>query len=173
MKTRHEKRLKKHFEQIMKFSNQNIHIASTLIALIVVSTLLVYSYILINKGDEYINFYILDQNRRAEKYPEVVILGKNNTFTVFVVVENYMKRTLTGEVLLKITDKPVYTFPTPVEPAQSFYLKIDIGKSMEIPFEVTLNMTGKFNLIFELWILNGEKYELDKFLVLNVDVKED
>lgn len=169
------KRLRKYFGQIMNFSDQNVHIASMLIALIVVSTLLVYSYISINKNNEYINFYILDQNKRAERYPEVVILGKNNTFTVWVVVENYMRSTLNGKVLLKITNKTISTFPVPVEPIQSICLEINSSMSAEAPVEITLNVRGRFSLVFELWILDEKsgEYEFRQFLVLNVDVKEE
>ncbi|MEM3161847.1 MAG: hypothetical protein QW056_02505 [Candidatus Bathyarchaeia archaeon] len=169
------KRLRKYFGQMMNFSDQNVHITSILIALIVVSTLLVYSYTSINKNNEYINFYILDQNKRAERYPEIVILGKNNTFTVWVVVENYMRSTLNGKVLLKITDKPISTFPVPVEPNQSICLEINSSRSSEAPVEITLNSRGRFSLVFELWMLDEKsgEFEFRQFLVLNVDVKEE
>jgi len=165
---------KKYFYRLANFSDKNTRMISVIFALAVTLTLLVYNYKSVKMNQEHINFYVLDPNKRAENYPEVLVIGKNNTCRLWIVIENYMERKIAGKVFLKVMDKPVSAIPVPVKANVSYDVEVENGRSWEKQVEIVIEKTGRFTLVFELWVFNAEvnKLEFYHFIVLPIDVIE-
>ena len=166
--------VKKYFYKLTKFSDRNTRLISVILALAVTLTLLVYNYTLVKMNQEHINFYVLDPYKRAENYPEVLVVGKNNTCRLWIVVENYMEQKIKGKVFLKVADRPVSTIPVPIEANVSYDVEVESGRSWENQVEIVIEKTGRFTLVFELWVFNEEarKLEFYHFIVFPIDVIE-
>ncbi|MGB9684752.1 MAG: hypothetical protein ACPL1Z_07495, partial [Candidatus Bathyarchaeales archaeon] len=120
-------------------------------------------------------FSILDQQKEAKNYPELLIIGENNTCHLWVVIENHMERSISCKVLLKITKSPILSMPLPIEGNMGYDMVISNGEKWEEPIELVINETGDFHLVFELWIYNEKTDEFefsDNFCVLNIKVIE-
>lgn len=161
--------------RVVKFYEKSNYALSITIALVLALALLIYSYIAFMKPNEFISLYVLDWQKEAKDYPELLVIGENNTCRLWVVVENHMERSVSCKVLLKITNSPIQSIPLPTEGKESYVRVIDKGEKWENPIEVLFNETGDFYMIFELWIWNektGEFEFSDNFCVLNLKVIE-
>ena len=58
----------------------------------------------------YNTIYLLDENKKAVDYPEVLVANQNSTFSVYVDVENHMRDTASYQVKVKIA-QTLTTFP--------------------------------------------------------------
>jgi len=170
-----KKDFKRYFSQVAKLSDRNVYAVSIMLALAVVTPLLIYSYISVRKTDESISFSVLDQWKKAEKYPKLLVIGQNNTCHLWLLVENGMEKNVSCKVLLKITSTPISTFPVLTGANESYEMRIDSGERWEKPINVTIEKPGDFHLIFELWVYDEETGEFEfsnKCVVLNVEVME-
>lgn len=174
MKFPSKKEIERRLSQRAKLSEQEIYILSIIVALIIVTSLLVFSYNSLRRPNGFISFSVLNAQREAS-YPELLVIGQNNTCQLWLLVENHMETSISGKVLLKIIDTPISTIPVLTDANESYEVKVDSGKRWEKPISITIEKTGDFHLIFELWIYNREKGNLefsDRYLILNVEVKE-
>jgi len=170
-----EKSVKDTLIRVVKFYEKNDYALSITIALAIASVLLIYSYIAFMKPNGFISFSILDQQKEAKNYPELLIIGENNTCHLWVVIENHMEKSISCKVLLKITKSPILSMPLPIEGNISYDVVISNGEKWEEPIEFVINETGDFHLVFELWIYDektGEFEFSDNFSVLNIKVIE-
>jgi len=170
-----KKDVKKYFTQMIKTSDRNVYAISVIIALAVVTSLLVYSYIALRKDYGFTNFYVLDADKKAENYPEVLILGKNNTCRLWVVIENHMGKTASYRVLLKIINSPISSLPISTSANESYDVIIATEKHWEKLINITMEKTGNFHLIFELWLYDNEngRFEFTNLFVdLPIEVRE-
>ncbi len=175
MKKTIEKSVKDTLIRVVKFYEKNDYALLITIALAIAFVLLIYSYVAFMKPNEFISFSILDQQKEAKNYPELLIIGENNTCHLWVVIENHMGRNISCKVLLKITKSPILSIPLPIEGNISYDMVISKGEKLEKPIEVVMNETGDFHLIFELWIYDEKTREFefsDNFCVLNIKVIE-
>ncbi|MGB9854750.1 MAG: hypothetical protein ACPLRY_08125, partial [Candidatus Bathyarchaeales archaeon] len=159
MKFPSKKDVKRYLTQMVKLSDRNVYVVSIMLALAVVTPLLIYSYISVRKTDGSISFSVLDPWKKAEKYPELLVIGQNNTCHLWLLVENDMEENVSCKVLLKITSTPISTFPVLTEANESYEVKIESGKKWEKPINITIEEPGDFHLIFELWVYDKEKGE--------------
>ena len=61
------------------------------LALIIVSAIVAGYYVVFRpQAEPYNTIYLLDANRKADDYPEVLVANQNSTFIVYVNVENHM-----------------------------------------------------------------------------------
>ena len=76
----------------LKLSNNKGYTVAVTIALIFVFTLLMGYYLLLRiPSEKYTTIYLLDyQHKKAINYPEVLVINKNNTFNVWIGVENHI-----------------------------------------------------------------------------------
>jgi uncharacterized membrane protein len=90
--------------------NNNGYAVSVLIALILVSILVASYYVLLRPPQKgYMTIYLLDyQQKKALNYPELLVVNQNNTFNVWVEVENHMGKKQDSEVLLKVIRYPYF-----------------------------------------------------------------
>ena len=71
--------------------NNNGYKVAVLIALILVSILVASYYVLLKPPQKgYMTIYLLDSQKKAINYPELLVINQNNTFNVWVEVENHM-----------------------------------------------------------------------------------
>jgi hypothetical protein len=116
-------------------------------ALIIIAGLLVYVSLTPAPQENFVSIYILNSEKKAYNYPELLILGKNNTFGLWVGVENGMNRIEYGIVQVNIANAS-----QPEETAFSFERILLNRETWEIPLTMTLNKTGVYRITFELWL---------------------
>jgi len=132
-----------------------------------------YYYITIGTPTkEYLTIYLLNTQRRAEGYPDVLVAGENSTFSVYFTVENHMNTSRVCEVQIKVTNNVNPMFPLDTSAVQIFRETVQVETKWEKLVTVSLDQVGNFSVVFELWSLNelGVLEFSGEFCVLNVQV---
>jgi hypothetical protein len=124
-------------------------LVAVLSALIVISGLLVYVSLTPAPQENFTSIYLLNSEKKAYNYPELLVLGKNNTFHLWVGVENFMNRIEYGIVQVKVANAS-----QPEETVFSFERILLNREKWEIPLTMTLNKTGAYTMTFELLLYN-------------------
>jgi uncharacterized membrane protein len=126
------------------------------LALIIVSSILIGYYLVSRLPPEgYATVYMLDSQKKAMDYPELLVINgneKNNTFNVWIVVENHMGTRQSCEVLQKVINEPISSFPVEADVKSSYAKTIENGEIWETWATVSINEPGSYSVIFELWI---------------------
>ncbi len=160
---------------IKQFFEGDNHTISIAIALIIAFILLIFSYIAFMKPNEFVSFSILDEQKEAKNYPELLVIGENNTCKLWIVVENHMEKSINCKVLLKITKQPIQSIPLQMEENRSYNAILNKGEKWERQVEISFNETGDFHLVFELWIYDDKTKNFEfsnNFCVLTLKVIE-
>jgi uncharacterized membrane protein len=159
----------------LRLNNRGYKIAVAVVLIFVFSLLVGYYFYVHRLSPEgYTTIYVLNyQEKKAVDYPELVVINENNTFSVWVEVENHMGAQQSCEILQKVVKGMVPSFPVEVNAEKSYAQTVDNGKTWEIPATVTINEPGSYSVIFELWIYdaNAEAFKFSyNFCVLPIDV---
>jgi uncharacterized membrane protein len=165
-------KLQKIIKQFFEGDNYTISIA---IALTIAFILLIFSYIAFMKPNEFVSFSILDEQKEAKNYPELLVIGENNTCKLWIVVENRMEKSINCEVRLKITNQPIQSLPLQMKENGSYSAVLNKGETWEKLVEISFNEKGDFHLVFELWIYDEktDTFEFsNNFCVLTLKVIE-
>jgi uncharacterized membrane protein len=169
----HLKTIKK-LGNILKMDNNNGYAVSVLIALILVSILVASYYVLLRPPQKgYMTIYLLDSQKKALNYPELLVINQNNTFKVWVEVENHMGKRQYSEVLLKVTNDTVPIFPFKADANATYVRTLENGETWETLSTIAINKPGNYSVIFELWIYDEKVGELQfsgNVCVLNIEV---
>jgi len=169
----HLKTIKK-LGNILKMDNNNGYAVSVLIALILVSILVASYYVLLRPPQKgYMTIYLLDSQKKALNYPELLVINQNNTFKVWVEVENHMGKSQYSEVLLKVTNDTVPIFPFKADANATYVRTLENGETWETLSTIAINKPGNYSVIFELWIYDEKVGELQfsgNVCVLNIEV---
>lgn len=120
-------------------------LVAVLSALIIIAGLLVSVSLTPAPQENSASIYILNSEKKAYNYPELLVLGKNNTFLLWVGVENSMNRIEYVIVHVKIANGSQET-------AFNFERILLNREKWEIPVTMTLNKTGGYTVTFELWL---------------------
>jgi uncharacterized membrane protein len=159
--------------QITKLGSNKGYIISIGLALILVSSLVLGYYLVthLSPPEGYTTIYLLDSSqKKAIDYPELLIINFNSTFKVWVDVENHMGKTIQGQVRLKITDEPISNFPVNVSSIDNFSISnLKNDQTWEKEATITINKSGNYSVIFELWISSEFSHN---YCVLNVEVAD-
>jgi uncharacterized membrane protein len=144
-------------------------------ALIVVFSLLMGYYLIsvLSPPEGYSTIYMLDYpQKKAIDYPELLIVNENNTFNVWIVVENHMRTRQSCEVLQKVIADMIPSFPVETDVESSYAQTIENGEAWETLAEVSINEPGSYSVIFELWIYDetGALEFSHDYCVLNIEV---
>jgi uncharacterized membrane protein len=101
------------------------------IALIFVSSLLIGYYLISRLPPEgYTTIYMLNYpQKKAADYPELLVVNENNTFNVWVVVENHMGTKQSCEVLQKVIGNMIPSFPVETDAERSYAQTIENGET--------------------------------------------
>jgi len=137
----------------MKDEEKAIAVA-VLSAIIVLSGLLVYISLTPARQEPFVSLYLLDSEKKAENYPQLLVLGKNNTFLLWVGVENFMGRIEYSSVLVKVDDGTGHVDPSPIDPVYRFEKVLLNKETQEFPITTTINQTGQHRIVFELWLFD-------------------
>jgi len=137
-------------------------IVTILVALVILGALLVYLVFFTPVETEpFAAIYLLDSEKQAENFPKTVVLGENNTFSLWVGVENQNDTTKGFSVLVKVDDGKAPVDPSPAEPTQSFERTLLNEKVWEFPVRINIDQLGSHRIIFELWSFNETKNTLE------------
>jgi len=93
---------------------------AVLSAIIVLASLLVYTLLTPVPQKPFVSIYYLNSEKKAENYPELLVLGENNTFLLWVGVENFMGKIEYSSVLVKVSNGTGQVDPSPADPDHSF-----------------------------------------------------
>ena len=143
-------------------------VAIFLALLIVSATVIGYYAFLAPPAESYNTIYLLDDNKKAVDYPEVIVLNQNSTFNVYVNVVNHMGGTenQTYQVQLKIASNHSGT-----QPPKLYDLSLRNGETWQDSASIKLNQVGSYSVVFELWqIKDGVLQLTPNSCVLNISV---
>ena len=162
--------------KIPSLINNKGYTVAVAFTLTVVSSLLVGYYLIsvLPSPEGYSTIYMLDYpQKKAIDYPELIVVNENNTFNVWIVVENHMGTRQSYEVLLKVIGDMIPSFPVETDVEKSYAQTIENGETWETIAEVSVNEPGTYSVIFELWIYNNDTDALEfshNYCVLNIEV---
>lgn len=124
------------------------------IALLIVSvTIIGYYAFFAPPAESYNTIYLLDPNKKAINYPEVLVADQNSTFSVYVNVENHMTKSANYTVKVKIVEYLPAIFPIDTQPMQVYETGSlsHNGKPWQTKATITENTIGSYSVVFELW----------------------
>lgn len=157
-------------------SHRNGYAVSIAVALLIASILLGVYYVLLRPEQKgYTSIYLLDSQKKAINYPELLVNGENNTFSVYVEVENHMAKNQNCTVKVKVTSDMNPTFPVyGVDPVKIYNETVKNEETWETTATTSIDQVGNHLVVFELWISddNGILQFSQNFCVLNVQVTE-
>ena len=161
--------------KIPSLINNKGYTVAVAFALIVVFSLLMGYYLIsvLSPPEGYSTIYMLDYpQKKAIDYPEILIVNENNTFNVWIVVENHMRTRQSCEVLQKVIADMIPSFPVETDVESSYAQTIENGEAWETLAEVSINEPGSYSVIFELWIYDetGALEFSHDYCVLNIEV---
>jgi uncharacterized membrane protein len=145
-------------------------------ALIVVFSILVGYYLVSRLPPEgYTTIYMLDSQKKAVDYSELLVINgneKNNTFNVWIAVENHMNERQSCVVIQKVIKGPIFSFPVEADANSNYTKTIENGETWETLATVSINEPGSYSVIFELWIYDetGALKFSYNYCVLNIEV---
>ncbi|MCW4047132.1 MAG: DUF1616 domain-containing protein [Candidatus Bathyarchaeota archaeon] len=158
-----------------KLNENRGYMIAIAVVLVFVSSLVTGYYIITRLPPEgYSTINLLDyQQKKAINYPELLIINHNNTFNVYVEVENHMGTSQQCEVRLKITNETITTLPVPIDPINTFTKTLQNGENWENLATVSINQPGNYSAVFELWLYddkaNAFKFTYN-YCVLHIEV---
>ncbi len=127
-------------------------ILTILVALVILGALLVYLVFFTPVQEEqFASIYYLDSEKQLENIPKTVVLGENNTVSLWVGVENQYDTTKVFSVQVKVDDGMAPVDPSPAEPTQSFNKTLVNKEIWEFPVTISIDQLGTHRIIFELW----------------------
>jgi uncharacterized membrane protein len=143
--------------------------------LIVVSSLLIGYYLISRLPPEgYSTIYIRNYPQKtAMDYPELLVINENNTFNMWVGVENHIGKSQSFEVLQKVIKGAIPSYPVDAEITASYEKTVENGDIWETPAEVSINEPGSYSVIFELWVYDDDVGAFTfsyNYCVLNLEV---
>jgi uncharacterized membrane protein len=132
------------------------YVVAVAVALLVVTVLLAaYLITMRPPSNATMTISVLDSNKQASNYPSLLLLNQNNTFTVWVEVDNHMGSSRSFQVLVKIADGSTYpTNAINTNPVESYSGSLEEGGKWEKQATLSLNETGSYFVVFELWTLD-------------------
>jgi len=159
----------------LKLNDNKGYTIAVFLALIFVSSILIGYYLISRQPPEgYTTIYLLDdQQKKAIDYPELLVINENNTFNVWVGVENHMGERQSFEVLQKVIKDTIPSFPVDAEIKSRTETTIENGETWENRATVSINEPGSYIVIFELWTYNEKTATFEftyNYCVLKIEV---
>ncbi len=138
--------------KILRLNDDDGYVISIAIALIVVSVILAGYVIFFRPAQKgYMTIYMLDSEGKAANYPELLVLNQNSSFDIQVEVENHVGQSQSCEVLMKVTDKPISSFPLNVAANNTYAKTLENGETWDNSAGISIDQTGNYSVVFELW----------------------
>ena len=146
------------------------------LALVVVAAVVAGFYFFViapPPSEPYNTMYLLDSQKQANNFPEVIVANQNSTFSVYVDVTNHMNTNQTYQVRTKITTSFILTPQqgVVVAPVNTYDFTLEKDKTYENSVTITENTVGTYTVVFELWRSDGSAYVFTQdYCVLNIKV---
>ena len=154
-----EKKNKKASEGTKSIKNNSENktiIVTIVIALVILSALLVNLVFLTpTEKESFSAIYYLDSEKTLENFPKTVVLGQNNTFMLWVGVENQNDTTMDYSVQIKIDDGMSAVNPSIANVIDWENRTLVNEEVWEFPVTMFLDTPGVNRIIFELNYFNG------------------
>jgi uncharacterized membrane protein len=130
------------------------------IALVIVGCVFAGYYVWLRPpAEEYNTIYLLDNQKQANNFPEILIANQNSTFSVYVDVTNHNNKDQAYQVQTKINKSfRVTTQGVAGEPVNTYDFTLEKGKTYEKYVTLTENDVGSYTVVFELWRSAGSAY---------------
>jgi uncharacterized membrane protein len=157
-----EKKIKKTKSTNSYNDEEKTIIITVVVALLIISSLLVYLISTPIKKENFSVIYYLDSEKSTENIPKTVVLGENNTFQLWVGVENHNGTIIDYQVQMKIDDGAGPLNQSSADVIQSFERSegpLKDGDLWEFKVPVTIDNLGVFRIIFELYTTNETSTE--------------
>jgi len=122
-----------------------------LIAIAILAGLLIYLVITPPIQEPSSAIYLLDSQKKTENFPKTVVLGENNTFPLWVGVENHNGVTTTFLVQIKMDDGKGIVDPSPAEFLESYEKTLADEELWEFQMTINVDQVGNHRIIIELW----------------------
>ena len=155
-------------------NDDNGYLVAIFIALIVVAVIVAGYYLVLRPQPEpYSTIYLLDNQKQASNYPQLLVANQNSTFSVYVAVENHVGgiANQTYQVQTKITQNLPATLPVQVQPTDTYNFSLADGANQQKQVTVTENTPGSYWVVFELWRQDGSNYVFTQdYCVLSIEV---
>src|SRR4030042_2549801 len=118
--------------------------------------------------------YLLDSQKQANNFPEVLVADQNSTFSVYVGVTNHMNKAQDYQVRTKITTSFIVTPQggVAVDPVNTYDFNLPNGDTYENSVSLTENTVETYKCVFDLWQLDdlGAYVFTQNYCVLNLKV---
>jgi uncharacterized membrane protein len=156
-------------------NNKNGYVISVALALLLASILLAAYFVTVRPpSNATMTIYLLDSQKKAANYPELLTIGQNSTLNVWVYVENHMGNSQDFKVLLKLlNDSIIPSYPINAEPNATYSGNLGDGKTWETMANVTISQAGNYTAAFELWVYDKTAASFqfsNEYVVLPVQV---
>ena len=163
--------------RFLNFNGNKGPIVSIVLALIFVSIIVAGYYFLVLDAppEGFSSMYILDEQKKTEAYPEFLTINENNTFNLWVGVENHLGIQQNYEIQQKLTKDPILTFPINENIENRFTKTLNDQETWESLITTTISNPGNYSLIFELYLKEegktiGANTEPKSYVILNFEV---
>jgi uncharacterized membrane protein len=149
---------------------------AVLLALVIVGAVVAGYYILGDHApEEYNTINLLDRQKRAIDYPEVILASQNDNLSVYVNVENHMNSVQNYMVQTKIAKNLPASLPNglEVDPINTYKFSLATGEIHQNLLTTTQDIPGNYAVVFELWRDSGSGVYVftQNYCVLNIQVK--
>ena len=151
------KRTSKGAKSVSDLNEEKTITITILIAIVILAGLLIYLALEPAPTENFTTIYYLDSEKQAENFPKTVVLGENNTFSLWVGVGNYNGTTNAFPVEIKIDDGKGDVEPSPVELMESFERTLLDEEVWEFQVTITIDQLGSHRIIFELLSFDDTK----------------
>ncbi len=161
--------------KIVHIDDDKGYAVAIVLALIIVSSVVAGYYLVLRPQPEaYNTIYLLDTQKKAINYPEVLVANQNSTFKVYVGVVNHMGEGTDYQIQVKIAQN-VSTFPVDIQPSHVYNTgNVANGAGWETLATVTQNQLGTYTVVFELWQQNKQtgtyEFKGNDYCALNIQV---
>ena len=148
------KRTSKGAKSVSDRDEEKMITVTILVAIVVLAGLLVYLVLDPAPKEPFAAIYLLDSEKQTENFPKTVVLGENNTFPLWVGVENQNDTTMVFAVYLKLDNGTALVNPSPVDVTESFERTLLDEEVWEFQVTINIDELGSHRIIFELWTFN-------------------
>ncbi len=149
-------------------------VAAVVVVIVIIAATVVGYYVLFRPAAEpYSSIYLLDSNNQASAYPDVLVVGHNNTFTVNIGVENHLGNPTDFQVQIKTVQAIPANLPINATVDQAINMGT-IGQGSAATQSVTIaeNQVGSYSVVFELYKVaaDGSLVFTENYCALNIQV---
>ena len=151
------------------------YVIAVFLALVIVAAVVAGYYILGNHApEEYNTISLLDNQKQALNYPEIILTSQSSEFSVYVNVENHMNTHQNYMVHTKIAKNLPASLPNglEVDPVDTYRFSLSPNETHQQIVTITEDTPGNYAIVFELWHDTGSEYVFtENYCVLNIQVK--